>query len=497
MNILIVEDEIKIRNGLNRLLSGYENHQVVGKAKNGKEGLELVQQLHPDLIFTDIQMPEMDGLEMLEQLKDTGETCHSVILTGYAEFEYAKRALSCGADDYLLKPITVEAVEKVLDGISEKIAKEATKIEADPRAYLKAILSGALELTPEVLKKANLVLGIAGAQSLCLARGHVASGTYHGQQLEEQMKNHRGFYVSEDGKEAYVLFAIEGNGYASVNEIKSMLERRLGILNPEEFGIWTLQECEGLQDIKAANDVAERNLLYGMSLHQQRVLTETVIRETAMTEYPYSHDMEKAVEKILVQQDGKQWECWITNVVDSLKKEVYDPISVQQAFRNLASFILQISSKLWPEKGRKLRELDTVMHMGNAKMLSEFVDLLNQQIAVILSDDQRRDDIHNYTILKAITYIREHYAEKISQEDVAEYLEITPEYLSTLFHREINKNFATFINEFRISSAKRMLKSSDLKIYEIAEKVGFTDTKYFNRVFKEIEGISPKEYRGQ
>ena len=99
-------------------------------------------------------------------------------------------------------------------------------------------------------------------------------------------------------------------------------------------------------------------------------------------------------------------------------------------------------------------------------------------------------------ILRAIDYIREHYQESVSLEEIAGTLDITPEYLSTLFNREMGENFSSFLKKFRISHAKRLLKETDKKIYEIASEVGYADPKYFNRVFKEVEGISPGDYRG-
>lgn len=106
-----------------------------------------------------------------------------------------------------------------------------------------------------------------------------------------------------------------------------------------------------------------------------------------------------------------------------------------------------------------------------------------------------KEDISNYTIKRAINYIREHYQEGISLEEVAGKLGITPEYLSTLFNREMGENFSTFLRKFRISHAKRLLKGTDMKVYEIAETVGYTDPKYFARVFKDELGISPGDYR--
>ena len=107
----------------------------------------------------------------------------------------------------------------------------------------------------------------------------------------------------------------------------------------------------------------------------------------------------------------------------------------------------------------------------------------------------KREDISNYVIKRALNYIREHYQEGLTQEEVASVLEITPEYLSTLFNREMGINFSAFLKQFRLSHAKRMLKGTDQKVYEIANAVGYSDPKYFQRVFKEEIGVSPGEYR--
>ena len=107
----------------------------------------------------------------------------------------------------------------------------------------------------------------------------------------------------------------------------------------------------------------------------------------------------------------------------------------------------------------------------------------------------QKEDISNYAIKKAISYIRMHYAENISLEEIADMLDLTPEYLSALFNREVGVNFTAFLRDFRLSHAKRLLKGTDKKVYEIAQEVGYSDSKYFNRVFKENVGVSPREFR--
>ena len=104
MRILIVEDEVMIREGLAKLIKSHTGHTVAGEASNGQEGLNLALRLRPELVITDIRMPVMDGLQMIEKLHDMNLNTRAVILSGYSEFEYAKKAIYYGVEDYLLKP---------------------------------------------------------------------------------------------------------------------------------------------------------------------------------------------------------------------------------------------------------------------------------------------------------------------------------------------------------------------------------------------------------
>ena len=142
MRILIVEDEIKIRMGISRLITLHTQHTVVGEAKNGKEGLEMINRYHPQLVISDIRMPVMDGLEMLQESVKQGNHCHFVILSGYSEFEYAQKALRYGVDDYLLKPLAPEDVTELLDKIQQKVDEEEAKNIQTTEGLLREILTG-------------------------------------------------------------------------------------------------------------------------------------------------------------------------------------------------------------------------------------------------------------------------------------------------------------------------------------------------------------------
>lgn len=124
MRIVIVEDEIKIREGMGKMIESQTGHMVVGEAADGEEGLEMVLRFKPDLVITDIRMPRMSGLQMLKELAERKVRTHIVILSGYSDFEYAQKAIRYGADDYLLKPLAIEDVRKMLKDIEAKIQEE-------------------------------------------------------------------------------------------------------------------------------------------------------------------------------------------------------------------------------------------------------------------------------------------------------------------------------------------------------------------------------------
>lgn len=125
MKIMIVEDEKSIRNGLVKMLPKLDSdYEVIGSAKDGLEGYEQIREAKPDLVIMDIEMPEMDGLTMLERLREVGFTGKAVVLTAYSDFSYAKRAIELGIENYLLKPIKIEELKKTLGTISASLKQE-------------------------------------------------------------------------------------------------------------------------------------------------------------------------------------------------------------------------------------------------------------------------------------------------------------------------------------------------------------------------------------
>ena len=309
MRIVIVEDEIKIRNGLSRLLSAHENTEVVGKAKNGREGIELIEELRPDLVVTDIQMPEMNGLDMLDELKEKGIKCHSIILTGYAEFDYARRAVSAGADDYLLKPITVDDVERVLLTINKKIGVEAAQLDADPAIYLRTLIAGTLELSMENIQKINRVFGIHDGESMWLLYGRFPEKIVE-DELGARFDDSLAMTSLDESNGLCLLYRQAVNS----EEMAAMIKRRISVISSAKNSIWTLGELTDISNLTSKLDDLRKNILYAMALGDISVITKSDYEQKEFPDYPYSSEMEKEIEKILMTGDGEVFENGATTL---------------------------------------------------------------------------------------------------------------------------------------------------------------------------------------
>lgn len=137
MNIIVVEDEARVRTGIVRLIQRERpGYTVVGECDNGADGMRMIKELRPDLIITDIRMPRMDGLKMLQNIRESGIDCAVVILSAYSDFAYAKTAIRYGVSEYLLKPVTADELTQVLDRLAEELQKDGEAANPDtPPGY--------------------------------------------------------------------------------------------------------------------------------------------------------------------------------------------------------------------------------------------------------------------------------------------------------------------------------------------------------------------------
>lgn len=500
MRILIVEDEPKTREGLIKIISKFTEYEICGIASNGFEGIKLIKELKPDLIISDIQMPEMDGLSMLRQFEEEGIPYYALILTGYSSFEYVRTALHLGVVDYILKPVDIESFISVLRETEAKILKEKS----------------------EKINSAQLIWSLMTCE----------------RSMKEQLIRQLSKQLQVYDKMEITLFLIRPNSLEqeTVGKMINCIKDKLNALSVMNFHVIHLSFSYGI--LVLITDTEKNKFIYKMfstdilpclnnigdCLSSYTSITELKRLENAITElkdllsYAFVYGSEVILYKQMVEKLKFDPISYPLDIENRIRKEIINgdykkALETSNRFKELI-----IESKGRPELIREYtaRFSFSIYHVAKEYntqpepllIFHHFIDniiesktktdlILNYEkiVSTILAVKEEEMDIDNLTVLKVINFIRDNYSKDISLTEAANLVGVTPEYLSKLFYQEINVHFVEFLRNYRINIAKRMILSGKHQIQEVAEHVGFNDPKYFNKVFKSVCGISPSEYK--
>lgn len=504
MRIVIVEDEVKIREGIAKMIESQTEHIVQGKAVNGEEGLEMIVRFKPDLVITDVRMPKMDGLLMIENLYKRRVPLHAVILSGYSEFEYARKAIQYGVDDYLLKPLDIDDIKKMLDKVEQKIHREQMT-NGTPGMHLRNLMTGKEE---DVNKNCGILKDICGFPAegeYALFAGYIGSAdSSYRDELEhavEELKEKYGelkiYYVyMENFQKGYLLGCCE-KGTGNIQALEKSFYNRL-ILKYQgraQKAVWTKKQFERPEQIHGKAKELDALLDYALVLEPDGWLDAAQVQEYCPQPFTAPVSIYNQIQNAVCREDMPQLKKAVEKFLAYMAGGHFETGEIRKAFIKGYYLISDTIQEIDRARYQHLKSKNLLRNLERAVTWHELESACADVLEAIDGTKAKREDISNYVIKKAINYIREHYQEGLTQEEAAAALEITPEYLSTLFNREMGINFSVFLKQFRISHAKRMLKGTDRKVYEIADAVGYSDPKYFQRVFKEVVGVSPGEYR--
>jgi len=409
MKIIVVDDDNIIRMGLTKMIEKIdENNEVIASFQNGALTLEYLQDHSEevDLVITDIKMPVMTGIELIENsIKELDKSPLFLVLSGYDEFNYVRDTMKMGAFNYLLKPIKRDELKKILKEAEERISE----IKSNDKIIDKSI---------EILKK-------------------------------DFFKN--------------ILF--------SSKELNKKVENPL---------LENLQLNENYQyKMIVLNKKVDSSILYGF------------IKEIM--------DVHKDIEySSFGYNDSVYIIFYINTKTNNNYNDIFEFIvNKSDCFieLNISVYILDDADKIW-----KLREQSKLV-----KKMKENADESLNVKKYYLTQDERLKEIlnsdlndvnNNITVIKlAKDYIINNYNKNISLKDVADEVYLSQNYLSELFKKEIGEGFYDFLSKYRIKKAKEILLTTNLKVYEIAQMVGYNDSITFGRAFKRITGTTPNNFR--
>lgn len=507
MKVMVVEDEIYIREGISRLLTRLGgDYEMVGEAENGLQGCEMAVQLRPDIIITDIRMPVMDGLNMLEKIYGGGDTPKAIVLSAYSEFEYARQALKLGVTEYLLKPINLNDFSKAISNARRQVEKERMH-QPEEIGSLEQIISGFLwggltaDASVQTYVEQKYKIGPETAMlQICVYLGSGYEQHLHRvrRQLELLLANRRdiSWCLLDVSYEKSVYIVIYGP--AEINRVERWFQHEIlnGSFNSgDRIGVGCIQS-RGIVGIREAFETLAPYMEWNISLGDDVIISYPKITKVQNIPCIYPIELENQLKVAICTMEPEKIGRYIEQFHESfLCGNIYAPKEIKENYVRFLWSLINIAKEVGSLDYQKLEQqklLEAVMNARTRRELKEAADGLLEKLKY---NQGTKDEVVHLTVKRARSMIHEFYQSGITLNEIADKLNITPEYLGSQFHKEVGVNFSTYIRDFRISKAKELLIGTQLKLYKIAEQVGYTDPKYFSRVFRECTGQLPEEYR--
>ncbi|WP_078434882.1 response regulator [Metabacillus halosaccharovorans] len=491
LKVAIYDDEFIVIEGLRKMVDWSKyGMEVVGTAKDGNSALELFYTERPDIIFTDIRMPGIDGLELVSKvLKEAPET-KCIVFSGFNEFEYVKKALKLGVLDYMQKPITIPMIEEALQKIVFQIKKDNEVTELRSRWD---------ENRQELLEKATLELMLGNKEIEAKWRECFGEGEA-GQIIGTTVIAYSGKSFPIDNNDDYKVVPVWNGSthllvFFHLKEKLELFSNQLIIWTErEEVTIGSGQTYERITDLTKSYREALHALRYGRFLDSKgwtrfedvgtndKIPENLSAQEEAVLFYMRTGDKEGLLDQLTKYIQWIDLKKLNPDIIESeLLKLVYLGLEV---VKETGEDIKQ--SGYYPQK--EIREQTTK---------DEMIEWLFRQMEMMfdLINGSKKTNKHK-AVEKAKKYIESHYNLDITLQEVANVVDMNPNYFSLLFKEEIGLTYIKYLTKYRMEQAKIMLKEGR-KISDVSEEVGYLTYRHFSEVFKKYTGMTPKQYKIQ
>lgn len=503
MKVLIVEDEVRIREGLIKLLEKIGNeYEVVGQANDGSEGLKLCRTLKPDLVITDVQMPNMDGLEMLKAIFSENINIKAIVLSAYSEFEYARTAMKLGVTEYLLKPINLSDFSLALESIRHQIAEDKKKKPDKVGTLdqiLRDIISGRLEPDDNILDYLEKTYAISRKQNFIILFDYLGNQYEECvkkeiKDLEQSLSRYKENSFCVVDLEYRKSLAVVIYKYKSAADFERWIQYQLlQQINDKAAMGYTVSE--GINEISESIERLFPYMDWNISFEDDVLISYPKITQVQTLFCVYPQELETKMKAAICASDLFLEKDIMEKFKSSFKDgKVYNPHEIKECYVRFIWAILEIAKSVGNENVRDIKQQKLLDRIMNAKIRAE-LESVCEDILKMLKVSESSTDAETLTVRRTKSMIHEFYNTGITLDEIAAKLNITPEYLGTQFHKETGVTFSAYIKNYRITKAKELLVGTSLKLYEIAERVGYFDPKYFSKVFRDVTGQLPAEFR--
>ncbi|KAB1438455.1 response regulator [Candidatus Galacturonibacter soehngenii] len=525
--VLIADDEVNVCMLIKKLIDWESlDLEVINVVHNSVDAFESIEKHQPDIVISDIRMPGYDGLVLVQKSLELSKKPEFIIISGYKYFEYAHRALSMGVEHYLLKPINKTELEKSLVRIINKL--ELFKQKADAQKQLKDEI-----YTSRKTMKKHFLTSIMN---------------FDGQVLNERELKEEYHYNFNDSCFqaifAKVDFPIQGIG--ELKGLLSIVEDVIdGILKTSGYeyinstmksGIVSVINFD-ISDKKKVQDMYNRildQLMYEMNKFHLFTITIGVgeivynISSVKLTVKGATEAVKcrikKGVNRIIYNEDLTYNKVELKNFFKESNKIInlveimdfpalhsyieektillrqtpfYSPVSVFDLCEMIEKQIIEALIKINAderiiEKIQEEFEVAMDMCLKEEALNRECRKIVSECIELLIQDKKNKSQL---PVRLAKQYIQENYQKQLMLEEVAEATNLSPSYLSTIFKKELGISFTDYLISLRMEKAKELLKTTNDSILQIAEQTGYSDSRYFSKIFVKVVGLKPSVYR--
>ncbi|MEG2017065.1 MAG: response regulator [Clostridium sp.] len=530
--VMVVDDEDEIRLGIIKKINWEAlGFKVVGDGENGKDALEKAEKLQPDIVLTDIKMPFMDGLELVEQLGRIMPSTRVVIFSGADDFEYAHKAIKLNVVEYILKPINSIELTEVLKRLKDKLDKEYEEkrnletlynhyVESLPvlrEQFLVSAIEGRVTKEMWLTKCKKLGIDLKGDfYAVAIIQGE-NSGKDKGEQkiiklseahlipisikktVDETMWNYCSFVsflysdfvvVLGDFKEKdKIMKFIQG-----INEVCTSYEKIMGIALSAGVG-----RCyEEPTSIRFSYRAAESALDYKLIMGSGKAIYIEDVEPESRVQLQFDEQQETAMLNAIKVSSEENIKMVFRDLIGSFEDLVLP-------FNQYRIYLMEITTSILKLVQAYNLNMDEIFseNFNCYSYLDSFnslEDIKSWFIAVALKVNEliKKERINSSRLLveKAKDYVKKNYNDyDMSVEKLCSQLHVSPTYFSTIFKKETDMNFVNYLTAVRLEEAVKLLNTTDDKTYVVATKVGYAEPNYFSYVFKRKFGVSPSRYR--
>lgn len=498
--VMIIDDEEMIRWGVKDLLDWEaEGFAFCEDGRDGRDGLKKLLEYKPDLAFVDIKMPGMSGIDLIQAARETGYEGCFVLLTGYSEFEFAKSAIKLGVKEYLLKPIDEDELGECVRRIREELVHKegersyhsANEDIAREELFRRIILHmDAKEILEEQMKRYQISFGEEILCAAILTDREMLSRKESGE-FQEKVKyflNREGLYDEKMVMDNQIVLVSFGLDYKRWVELLMERNERLGRKCGEGLLIAVGHNVNKWYDLCYSYEFAQfmlkQEFLFG---HYDVLSIDTIEQQQKTVECPSTEQFVMLIEVGDLDGIAECVEKFKTYCMKRLMKEM--DIKIQIMY-NLMIIRGEIEKKYGSLTGQIMKLMED---MNRAEKLNLLMDLYCR----ILQDMSRQigSDDSGTVIKRMYYYMEKNYSKDLKVEGFAQMFNYNSNYLGKIFRKEMGDSFNNILDTIRIVNAKRLLRETDMKVYQISEQVGYSNIDYFYLKFKKYVGISPKEYK--